>query len=241
MDKECVHICNEQTTCIETVSLFSIRQTGCRKLQHDESVRPSSSTTEITTARIGEMIQNDRRVNLCELLSELGLSYDSVQHISMLTLAILGKDLVGVTNLIFLGISTRLCHAPFIGHIKSITFQQGRKVFPEYHMCEFDQTSPNHILNCLNFTIDEWLKGRVLRFSTADQGYQSLNGQVQLSLSSLQGVDKGVPSLLADQTRGFSRQTDRLIGSYAHAPQPSKVMKTELGSIGLGPNGLLLH
>ncbi|GFX03850.1 hypothetical protein TNCV_2114221 [Trichonephila clavipes] len=35
MGKECVRICNEQTTCIEIVSLFSIRQTGCRKPQYD--------------------------------------------------------------------------------------------------------------------------------------------------------------------------------------------------------------
>ncbi|GFT28830.1 hypothetical protein TNCV_3585461 [Trichonephila clavipes] len=45
------------------------------------SFRPSSSTTENTTARIGEMIQNDRRVTVGEIPSELGLSYGSVQHI----------------------------------------------------------------------------------------------------------------------------------------------------------------
>ncbi|GFX03375.1 hypothetical protein TNCV_4633871 [Trichonephila clavipes] len=38
-----------------------------------QSGRPSSSTTEITTARIGEMIQNDQWVTLSEILSELGL------------------------------------------------------------------------------------------------------------------------------------------------------------------------
>ncbi|GFX38060.1 histone-lysine N-methyltransferase SETMAR [Trichonephila clavipes] len=45
------------------------------------SGRPSSSTTKINTARIEEMIQNYRRVNLHEILSELGLSYGTVQHI----------------------------------------------------------------------------------------------------------------------------------------------------------------
>ncbi|GFY34161.1 uncharacterized protein TNCV_2504641 [Trichonephila clavipes] len=45
------------------------------------SRRPSSSTTEITTARTGEMIQNARRVTLREISSELGLRYGSVQHI----------------------------------------------------------------------------------------------------------------------------------------------------------------
>ncbi|GFX36322.1 histone-lysine N-methyltransferase SETMAR [Trichonephila clavipes] len=45
------------------------------------SGRPSSSTTEITTARIGEMIQNDRRITLREISSELRLSYGRVEHI----------------------------------------------------------------------------------------------------------------------------------------------------------------
>ncbi|GFX71618.1 histone-lysine N-methyltransferase SETMAR [Trichonephila clavipes] len=43
--------------------------------------RPNSSMTEIKTARIEEMIQNDRQVTLREILSELGLSYGRVQHI----------------------------------------------------------------------------------------------------------------------------------------------------------------
>ncbi|GFU60687.1 hypothetical protein TNCV_2754471 [Trichonephila clavipes] len=42
--------------------------------------RPSSSTTEINTARI-ETIQNDRWVTLSKISLELGLSYGSVQHI----------------------------------------------------------------------------------------------------------------------------------------------------------------
>ncbi|GFY34714.1 hypothetical protein TNCV_4701951 [Trichonephila clavipes] len=41
----------------------------------------SSSTTEITTARIGEMIQKDRRVTLPEIFSEVGLNYGSLEHI----------------------------------------------------------------------------------------------------------------------------------------------------------------
>ncbi|GFY36359.1 histone-lysine N-methyltransferase SETMAR [Trichonephila clavipes] len=45
------------------------------------SGQPSSSTTEITMARIGELIQNYRRVTLLEISSELGLSYGSVQKI----------------------------------------------------------------------------------------------------------------------------------------------------------------
>ena len=45
------------------------------------SGRPSSSTTEINTARVEEMIQNDRRVTLRAIASELGLSYGTVQRI----------------------------------------------------------------------------------------------------------------------------------------------------------------
>ncbi|GFW16853.1 hypothetical protein TNCV_2759811 [Trichonephila clavipes] len=41
----------------------------------------SYSVTEINTARIGELIQNDRRVTLLEISSELGLSYNNLQHI----------------------------------------------------------------------------------------------------------------------------------------------------------------
>ncbi|GFV05224.1 hypothetical protein TNCV_224371 [Trichonephila clavipes] len=57
---------------------------------------PCSSTTEITTARIGEMIQNDRRVTLLEISSELGLSYGSMQHIvsDVLRTATAGLDVV---------------------------------------------------------------------------------------------------------------------------------------------------
>ncbi|GIY78641.1 histone-lysine N-methyltransferase SETMAR [Caerostris darwini] len=45
------------------------------------SGRASSSTTETNTARVEEMIQNDRRVTLREILSELGLNFGNVQHI----------------------------------------------------------------------------------------------------------------------------------------------------------------
>ncbi|GFW14903.1 hypothetical protein TNCV_1563651 [Trichonephila clavipes] len=46
-----------------------------------ESGRPSYSMTQITTARIGKMIQKDQWVTLRAISSELGLSYGSVQHI----------------------------------------------------------------------------------------------------------------------------------------------------------------
>ncbi|GFX84418.1 hypothetical protein TNCV_4135281 [Trichonephila clavipes] len=43
--------------------------------------RQISSTTKITTARIGEMIQNARWVALREISSEMGLIYGSVKDI----------------------------------------------------------------------------------------------------------------------------------------------------------------
>ncbi|GFS75258.1 autophagy protein 5 [Trichonephila clavipes] len=38
------------------------------------------------------------------------------------------------------------------------TFEQGQKVFPEYHRCEADQSSPSHIHNCLSFTFEGFNK-----------------------------------------------------------------------------------
>ncbi|GFV90366.1 hypothetical protein TNCV_4380811 [Trichonephila clavipes] len=57
------------------------KQTGCQSRNMTERGQPSSSTTEIAMARIGEMMQNNRRVTLREISSELRLSYGSVQHI----------------------------------------------------------------------------------------------------------------------------------------------------------------
>ncbi|GFX19784.1 RNase H domain-containing protein [Trichonephila clavipes] len=50
----------------------------------------------------------------------------------------------------------------FNGHIKSLTFEQGRKVFPECQRCEADKASPSHILNCLSLTFDEVLRNPIL-------------------------------------------------------------------------------
>ncbi|GFX73684.1 hypothetical protein TNCV_4290001 [Trichonephila clavipes] len=41
MGKECIRICNEHAPCSEMVSLFSIRQTGCRKPQFGKRGQPS--------------------------------------------------------------------------------------------------------------------------------------------------------------------------------------------------------
>ncbi|GFV48961.1 histone-lysine N-methyltransferase SETMAR [Trichonephila clavipes] len=52
-------------------------QSGIQNVENQNrsgSGRPSSSTTEITTARIGKIIQNVRRVTLREISSDLGLA-----------------------------------------------------------------------------------------------------------------------------------------------------------------------
>ncbi|GFT81049.1 histone-lysine N-methyltransferase SETMAR [Nephila pilipes] len=47
----------------------------------EASGRPSSSRTDINTARVEEIIQRDRRVTVREIASELVLSYVNVQRI----------------------------------------------------------------------------------------------------------------------------------------------------------------
>ncbi|GFX75327.1 histone-lysine N-methyltransferase SETMAR [Trichonephila clavipes] len=60
---------------------FQSGRQDVKSLNMAGSGRPSSSMTEITTTRIGEMTQNNRRITLCGISSELGLSNDSVQFI----------------------------------------------------------------------------------------------------------------------------------------------------------------
>ncbi|GFT29825.1 histone-lysine N-methyltransferase SETMAR [Nephila pilipes] len=47
----------------------------------EASDRPSSSRTDINTARVEKIIQRDRRVTVREIASELDLSYVNVQRI----------------------------------------------------------------------------------------------------------------------------------------------------------------
>lgn len=48
------------------------------------------------------------------------------------------------------------------GHISSLRFQQGRKLFSECHWCSAEQASPGHILECLDFTAHEILRDPLL-------------------------------------------------------------------------------
>ncbi|GFV70761.1 hypothetical protein TNCV_2023251 [Trichonephila clavipes] len=74
----------------------------------------------------------------------------------------------------------------------------------------------------LNFLEAQWLSGSAFRCSTTGQRFKPWDGQVQLSLSSPQWVDKYVPCLLGNSTLGILRQTDHLTGTSAHAPQSPK-------------------
>ncbi|GFV40432.1 hypothetical protein TNCV_4493891 [Trichonephila clavipes] len=65
----------------------------------------------------------------------------------------------------------------------------------------------------------QWPSGSVSSFYTTGSVFYPRAGQGQLSLSSLQWVDKWIPSLLGDLTLGGSRQTDHLTGISAHAFQ----------------------
>ena len=54
------------------------------------------------------------------------------------------------------------------GHIKSLAFQQGERLFSECHWCGAVQASPEHILNCINFTVSEILRDPILFLDLLD-------------------------------------------------------------------------
>ncbi|GFX18668.1 hypothetical protein TNCV_3311291 [Trichonephila clavipes] len=81
MGKECGRICNELTTKAKFCHSFQSDRQNVESRNMTGSILPNSSTTDIITVLIVEMIQNVRRVTLHELSSKLGLSYGSVQHI----------------------------------------------------------------------------------------------------------------------------------------------------------------
>ncbi|XP_035215355.1 uncharacterized protein LOC118188937 [Stegodyphus dumicola] len=63
------------------VSLLSSGREHVGNRNIEASSRPSSSRTDINTARVEEIIQRDRRVTVREIASELDLSYGNVQRI----------------------------------------------------------------------------------------------------------------------------------------------------------------
>ena len=59
-------------------------QTGRERVENrniEVCGHPSSSRTDINTARVEEIIQRDRRVTVCEIASEVDVSYGNVQRI----------------------------------------------------------------------------------------------------------------------------------------------------------------
>ncbi|GFV61194.1 hypothetical protein TNCV_499861 [Trichonephila clavipes] len=84
-----------------------------------------------------------------------------------------------------------------------------------------------------------WPSGSVSRFHVRGSGFYRRAGQGRLNLSSPQWVDKEHQACLESKTLGVSLQIDHLIGTSAHAPQRSMVTYTEMGTVGLGPHGLL--
>src|ERR1043166_8304979 len=47
----------------------------------DRSGRPSTATTDLNTARVEELIQDNRRITIRHMTEELGMSFGSVRHI----------------------------------------------------------------------------------------------------------------------------------------------------------------
>ncbi|GFX50652.1 hypothetical protein TNCV_2722381 [Trichonephila clavipes] len=81
----------------------------------------------------------------------------------------------------------------------------------------YHEFSPLELLYFINFIEARWL--RASRFHTTGPRFKLRAGQGRLSLSSLQWVDKGVPSLFGNLTLGYSHTTDHLPGTSAFAPQ----------------------
>ncbi|GFU19472.1 hypothetical protein TNCV_4371491 [Trichonephila clavipes] len=77
MGKVCVRICNEQTICSNIVSLFSIMQIECRKLQYDWE---RSAKFFNDRNQHGTKWRNDSKILTGGISSELGLSYGSEQY-----------------------------------------------------------------------------------------------------------------------------------------------------------------
>ncbi|GFX89558.1 hypothetical protein TNCV_72511 [Trichonephila clavipes] len=76
MGKECVCTAMSRQHVTELCCSFQSGRQDAESRNMTGSGRPSSSMTEITTARIGEMIQSYRWATLREISSELGMSMD---------------------------------------------------------------------------------------------------------------------------------------------------------------------
>ncbi|GFT55088.1 hypothetical protein TNCV_2325831 [Trichonephila clavipes] len=55
------------------------------------------------------------------------------------------------------------------------------------------------------------------------------------------GIHIDIDNCIKDFAMKRTRKTDHLIGTSAHTPQFPTVKYTEMGTVGLGPHGLLRH
>ncbi|GFV41432.1 hypothetical protein TNCV_5048371 [Trichonephila clavipes] len=69
------------------------------------------------------------------------------------------------------------------------------------------------------------VRGSILRLGKVDSTFHPFSGSINEYQACL----------------GVSLQIDHLIRTSAHAPQPPMVTYTEVGTVGLGPHGLLRH
>ncbi|GFS53503.1 histone-lysine N-methyltransferase SETMAR [Nephila pilipes] len=75
--RKIVEVYGDKAMCRQQVAKCSF-QTGREHVENrnmEASGRPSSSRTDINTAYVEEIIKRDRRVTVCEIASELDLSY----------------------------------------------------------------------------------------------------------------------------------------------------------------------
>ncbi|GFV58102.1 hypothetical protein TNCV_2109301 [Trichonephila clavipes] len=94
-----------------------------------------------------DALRGDASPAFVELSSIKSMEMNALWRVPLLTLSIWGENLVGVTNLIFLGIGRRLYHA-FLVATSGLLLLNSR-------VEKADQASPSQILIFLSFIFDE--------------------------------------------------------------------------------------
>ncbi|GFX75330.1 hypothetical protein TNCV_3043521 [Trichonephila clavipes] len=103
----------------------------------------------------------------------------------------------------------------------------------------------NLLVHVLKMKLDCPILPREFSLSGRMVTYHASAPQVQGSILGLLKVDlafypfNGSINFAWGLKIGVSLQTDHLIGMSAHAPQRQMVTYTEMGTVGLGPHGLL--
>ncbi|GFT24188.1 uncharacterized protein TNCV_2064291 [Trichonephila clavipes] len=109
-----------------------------------------------------DALRGDACLTFAELSSIKRTELNALWRALLLTLGILGETSFMCHQLNIPRDRQTTLSCFFSDYIKSLTFEQGRKVFLECHRCDADQASPSHILNCLSFTFDEVLRNPIL-------------------------------------------------------------------------------